>query len=144
MATNPLSVPKRLEVTLNDMTLPFFTGTVAVVAVLQTLPGISDALGPVERLSTVGILAIACRVLWNSNVKKDEQLIQMGTKVTEAMVEVLSAVKELRKSSDELGQAVDNTVSKLALLTTILKSYPICDNFQPLKRQPDKRDHNKE
>jgi hypothetical protein len=72
---------------------------------------------PLERLTLVGALVIAVRVLWVANARKDAQVIEMASKVTETMVSVMAAVAELRKATEELGAGLDNLADNIAALT---------------------------
>lgn len=77
-------------------------------------PDLTGVIGPIERLTLTGALVVAVRVLWVSNTKKDAQIIDMATKVTETMVSVMGAVKELRAATEELGHAMDNIAENVA------------------------------
>jgi len=90
-----------------------FSALVMQTAV-NTVPDVSPFVTPVEHLTVVAVLAIAVRVLWNAMREKDARIVEMTTKVTEVMTTVIDAVKEMRKSSDELGVAVDNLSSNVA------------------------------
>ena len=91
----------------------------AVAAVLQTAPVSPDLqtiLSPIERLTLVAALVAAVKVLWSANSTKDTRLLDMSGKVTETMVSVMDAVRELRKSTEELGDAIDQLTANVAAL----------------------------
>jgi hypothetical protein len=98
--------------------ITIFSGALLVVQT-GTLGGadLTGVVGPIERLTLVGALLVAVRVLWGSNTRKDEQIIQMAQKLTETMVSVMDAVRELRKATEESGAAMDNLSENVALLS---------------------------
>lgn len=92
----------------------------SAIALLQSVvPPMAptDFLGPVERLTLVGALVVAVRVLWIANKAKDLQITTMSVDVTKTMVLVMEAVKELRIATEEVGAAMDNVAENVAALT---------------------------
>jgi hypothetical protein len=89
----------------------FFQTTIPPSAV-----GVPDITAAVERLTLVSALVVAVRVLWASNSKKDDQIVQMSQKVTETMVLVVESNRESRKATEELGAALDNLASNIAAM----------------------------
>lgn len=90
--------------------------TLSAAVMLQTSVPSSDFVGPIERMTLVSALVIAVTVLWRSNATKDQQIVAMATKVTETMVSVLDAVKELRRATEEVGDAMDNLASNIGAM----------------------------
>jgi hypothetical protein len=110
----------RGEMTFTNLSANLLTVFSGGILMLQTAgatsPDITGIIGPIERLTLVGALIIAVRVLWGSNSRKDIQIIEMATKVTETMVSVMDAVKELRKATEEIGAAMDNLAENVAAM----------------------------
>lgn len=116
----------------------------------QVVP-VAGSLDSVGRLSLDGALIIAVGVLWRFVVslmaasdakvaekdaqlaKKDDLIVAMTTRVTEVMVEVMAAVKEARKSSDEIGAALDNMAENFAAVQVLLQAQT---GWEPKPREP--------
>lgn len=80
------------------------------------LVGPSDWITHAERLTLDVVLIVGLRELWSSNKKKDGQLLAISTKVTETMALLQESVKLLQKTTEELGDALDNLSSNIAVL----------------------------
>lgn len=104
--------------------IPLFAG---LLLLLQTAPTpLGDATSithTVTELTLTGALIIAVKVLWESNKKKDEQVLTMATRVTETMALVMRAVEELRVTTNELGSGLDNLSSQIAALEGALSPH---------------------
>ncbi len=86
----------------------------------QTIPTGAGSLDSIGRVSLDAALIIAVGVLWRKIDekdaqlgKKDDQLIAMTSKVTEVMTSVMEAVKENRKTSEDLGVQSRKTFEEL-------------------------------
>ena len=99
-----------------DIPPKLITLTSAMLLFQTSIPPWTDVISPVERLTLIGALVVAVRVLWVSNSRKDEQLVAMAAKVTETMALVLVAVQELRGATERIGKSMDSLSDKIAIL----------------------------
>jgi hypothetical protein len=109
---------------ISAMTIPPVLVAVAGVAVLIQTALPPDFVGPAERLTLVGVLLIAVKVLWASNAKKDEAIIAMTQKLTESMVIVVESNRELRSSNEKVTTAVETLVYNVDVLLGTLHQRP--------------------
>jgi hypothetical protein len=105
---------------VHNLAANLFTAFSGII-LLQTAaaPDITGVVGPIRTFTLDVALIIAVRVLWGTNSKLQAQNTAMATQVTEVMVSVMDAVKELRKATEEMGAAMDNLAENVAALRVV-------------------------
>lgn len=96
---------------LTSLAAKGFVGSTVVAAIAQAVPP-SDLSGQIERTSLIGMLVIGIGILWRTYCatlttkdgiieKKDEQIQVMTKVMTEALVTVTDAARELRAAVND-------------------------------------------
>jgi hypothetical protein len=92
----------------------------SAVALLQATPP-SELVGPVERLSLEAALIFAVIALWKVTREQSQIIQSLAVKVAENVAQNTDANKELRKSTEELGAAIDNISENFAALASAIE-----------------------
>lgn len=115
-----------------NFTVNVIAGISSAAALLQTIsPDITGLAGPIGQFTLVGVLLVMVKELWKTNAAerevyrriidaKDAKIIEMATKVTEAMVSFMGAVNKLSEKTEEVGDAVDNVTANLSSISAAL------------------------